>query len=184
MSGLDVEMGVQEKMPVEDQHGGCSHPTSHNCSTDPLTPSGTSTTDYMTSLVGIRARQQVLVSITLPPSSRIPPRSGCLAVSGDRAVLWPKQAGDPVHRLEGPFLVVSWTDNQALVEGAAVCGCGWADMVILSLFGTQAAERRQQGQEGEEHAQEGESVVALGKIEIADGSEHGTNLNICEGYND
>ena len=112
-------------------------------------------TDYMTSLVGIRARQQVLVSITLPPSSRIPPRSGCLAVADDRAVLWPQGAGDPVHRLEGPVLVVSWTDNQALVEGAAVCGCGWADMVILSLFGTQAAEGRQKGQEGEEHAQEG-----------------------------
>ena len=31
--------------------------------------------DYMTSLVGVVARQQVLVSITLPPSSRIPPRS-------------------------------------------------------------------------------------------------------------
>ena len=141
-------------------------------------------TDYMTSLVGIRARQQVLVSITLPPSSRIPPRSGCLAVADDRAVLWPQGAGDPVHRLEGPFLVVSWTDNQALVEGAAVCGCGWADMVILSLFGTQAAEGRQKGQEGEEHAQEGESVVALGKMEIADGSEHGTIPIIYEGHND
>ena len=141
-------------------------------------------TDYMTSLVGIRARQQVLVSITLPPSLRIPPRSGCLAAARDRAVLWPKQAGDPVHRLEGPFLVVSWTDNQALVEGAAVCGCGWADMVILSLFGTQAAEGRQKGQEGEEHAQEGESVVALGKMEIADGSKHGKIPNIYEGHND
>ena len=141
-------------------------------------------TDYMTSLVGVVARQQVLVSITLPPSSRIPPRSGCLAVEDDRAVLWPKQAGDPVHRLEGPVLVVSWTDNQALVEGAAVCGCGWADMVILSLFGTQAAEGRQKGQEGEEHAQEGESVVALGKMEIADGSEHGTIPIIYEGHND
>ena len=140
--------------------------------------------DYMTSLVGVVARQQVLVSITLPPSSRIPPRSGCLAVADDRAVLWPQGAGDPAHRLEGPVLVVSWTEKQALVEGAAVCGCGWAAMVILTLFGTQAAEGRQKGQEGEEHAQEGESVVALGKIEIADGSEHGTNLNICEGYND
>ena len=141
-------------------------------------------TDYMTSLVGVVARQQVLVSITLPPSSRIPPRSGCLAVADDRAVLWPQGAGDPAHRLEGPVLVVYWTDKQAMVEGAAVCGCGWAAMVILTLFGTQAAEGRQKGQEGEEHAQEGESVVALGKIEIADGSEHGTNLNICEGYND
>jgi len=110
-------------------------------------------TDYMASLVGVVARQQVLVSITLPPSSRIPPRSGCLAAAGDRAVLWPQGAGDPAHRLEGPVLAVSWTDNQAWVEGAAVCGCGRADMVILSLFGTQAAEGRQKGQEGEEHAQ-------------------------------
>ena len=141
-------------------------------------------TDYMTSLVGVVARQQVLVSITLPPSSRIPPRSGCLAVSGDRAVLWPQGAGDPAHRLEGPVLVVYWTDKQAMVEGAAVCGCGWAAMVILTLFGTQAAEGRQKGQEGEEHAQDGESVITLGKIQIADGSEHGTNLNICEGHND
>ena len=111
--------------------------------------------DYMTSLVGVVARQQVLVSITLPPSSRIPPRSDCLAVADDRAVLWPQGAGDPAHRLEGPVLVVYWTDKQAMVEGAAVCGCGWAAMVILTLFGTQAAEGRQKGQEGEEHAQEG-----------------------------
>ena len=91
-------------------------------------------TDYMTSLVGVVARQQVLVSITLPPSLRIPPRSGCLAAARDRAVLWPKQAGDPVHRLEGPVLVVSWTDNQALVEGAAVCGCGWTAMLENAYF--------------------------------------------------
>ena len=57
-------------------------------------------------------------------------------------------------------------------------------MVIFGLFGTQAAEGRQKGQEGEEHAQEGESVVALGKIEIADGSKHGMNLNIYEGHTD
>jgi hypothetical protein len=135
-------------------------------------------------LVGVVARPQVLVSITLPPSSRIPPRSGCLAVSGDRAILWPQGAGDPAHRLEGPVLVVSWTDNQAWVEGSGVCVCGRTDMVIFGLFGTQAAEGRQKGQEGEEHAQDGESVITLGKIQIADGSEHGTNLNICEGHND
>jgi len=138
----------------------------------------------MTSLVGVVARQQVLVSITLPPSSRIPPRSGCLAVADDRAVLWPQGAGDPAHRLEGPVLVVSWTDNQAWVGGSGVCVCGRTDMVIFGLFGTQAAEGRQKGQEGEEHAQDGESVITLGKIQIADGSEHGTNLNICEGHND
>eukprot|EP01044_Picomonas_judraskeda_P031156 COSAG03_NODE_11507_length_588_cov_40.398773_1_plen_195_part_11 len=73
VSGLEVEMAVEEKMTPEDQHGGYSHPTAHSCSTDPPTPSGTSTVDYMTSSVGIRARQQVLVSITLPPSLRLPP---------------------------------------------------------------------------------------------------------------
>jgi hypothetical protein len=67
----------REKMPPEDQHGGYSHPC---CSPDPLTPSGTSLTDYMTIFVGVLARQQVLVSITLPlaPRSRkrrIDPRS-------------------------------------------------------------------------------------------------------------
>ena len=46
------------------------------------------------------------------------------------------------------------------------------------------ADGRQKGQEGEEHAQEGESVVALGKMEIADGSEHGKIPNIYEGHND
>ena len=128
-------------------------------------------TDYMTSLVGIRARQQVLVSITLPPSLRIPPRSGCLAAARDRAVLWPQGAGDPAHRLEGPVLVVSWTDNQAWVEGSGVCVGGRTDMVIFGLFGTQAAEGRQKGQEGEEHAQEGPRwdgsiVVAFAYIQI------------------
>ena len=63
-------------------------------------------------------------------------------------------------------------------------GVGGLTWSFLSLLLTQAAEGRQKGQEGEEHAQEGESVVALGKMEIADGSEHGTNLNICEGHND
>ena len=55
-------------MPPQDQHGGCSHPTAHSCSTDPLTPSVTSLTNYMPSSVGVVARQQVLVSITLPPT--------------------------------------------------------------------------------------------------------------------
>ena len=29
-----VEMGVEEKMALEDQHGGHSHPTSHSTSSD------------------------------------------------------------------------------------------------------------------------------------------------------
>ena len=63
-----------------------------------------------------------------------------------------------------------------MVEGAVVCWCGSADMVIVDLLLKQVAEGRQKGQEGEEHAQEGESVVALGKIEIADSSKRGMNL--------
>ena len=63
-------------------------------------------------------------------------------------------------------------------------GVGGLTWSFLSVLLTQAAEGRQKGQEGEEHAQEGESVVALGKIEIADGSKHGMNLNIYEGHTD
>ena len=36
-----VKMGVEEKMTPEDQHGGYSHPTSHNTSSDPIRPSAT-----------------------------------------------------------------------------------------------------------------------------------------------
>ena len=60
--------------------------------------------------------------------------------------------------------------RESTPEGAAVCECGRTDMVIFGLFGTQAAEGRQKGQEGEEHAQEGPSwddsiVVAFGYIQ-------------------
>jgi hypothetical protein len=37
-----VEMGVEEKMPPEGQHGGSSHLTARSCSTDLPAPSGTS----------------------------------------------------------------------------------------------------------------------------------------------
>ena len=36
-----VEMGVEEKMAPEDQHGGYSHHTSHSTSSDPIRPSAT-----------------------------------------------------------------------------------------------------------------------------------------------
>ena len=87
MSGLDVVEMQGVRRTLGDQHGGCSHLTTHSWSPDPLTPSGTSSlTDCMTILVGVIARQQVLVSITLP-------RSGDLTVAGDRAILWPQDAG-------------------------------------------------------------------------------------------
>ena len=36
-----VEMGVEEKMAPEDQHGGYFHPTLHSTSSDPTRPSVT-----------------------------------------------------------------------------------------------------------------------------------------------
>jgi hypothetical protein len=36
-----VEMGVEEKMTLEDQDGGYSHPTLHSTSFDPIRPSAT-----------------------------------------------------------------------------------------------------------------------------------------------
>ena len=42
-----VEMGVEEKMAPEDQHGGYSHHTSHSTSSDLTTSQYTSWTDSM-----------------------------------------------------------------------------------------------------------------------------------------
>ena len=61
-----------------------------------------------------------------------------------------------------------------------MCACGWADRVIFGLFGTQAAERRQQGQEGEEHAQVGDDAKTLGRIETDGRSELGMHANVLE----
>ena len=36
-----VEMGVEDKMTPEDQHGGYRHPTLHSTSSDPTRPSVT-----------------------------------------------------------------------------------------------------------------------------------------------
>ena len=63
-----VEMGVEDKMTPEDQDGGYSHPTTHCTSSDPIRPSATSLTDSVKLLVGIEARQQVLLSTSFPPS--------------------------------------------------------------------------------------------------------------------
>ena len=118
-----VEMGVEEKMAPEDQHGGYSHPTTHCTSSDPIRPSAPSLTDSVKLLVGIDARQQVLLSTSLPPSLHFPPRSGCLAVLVDRAVLWPQVTDYPGNRLERSALGIPRRDNQALVERVMVCGC-------------------------------------------------------------
>ena len=82
-----VEMGVEEKMAPEDQHGGYSHPTSHGTSSDLGTCLYTSWTDSMAILTGVAAREQVLLSTSLSTTLHFPPQSGCLAVVVDRAVL-------------------------------------------------------------------------------------------------
>ena len=82
-----VEMGVEDKMTPEDQHGGYSDPTSHNPSSDLTASLHTSWTASMASLTGVAAPDQVLLSTSLSATLHFPPRSGCLAVVVDRAVL-------------------------------------------------------------------------------------------------
>ena len=141
-----VEMGVEEKMAPEDQHGGYSHPTSHSTSSDLTTSLHTSWTDSMAILTCVAAREQVLVSTSLSTTLHFPPRSGCLAVLVDRAVLWPQVAADPGYRLERPALGIPRRDNQALVERVMVCGCRWANVVenvhfqALGQMGTKKAK--------------------------------------------
>ena len=63
-----VEMGVEEKMAPEDQHGGYSHPTAHGTSSDLGTSLHTSWTDSMAILTGVVPREQVLLSTSLSTS--------------------------------------------------------------------------------------------------------------------
>ena len=118
-----VEMGVEEKMAPEDQHGGYSHPPAHGTSSDLGTSLHTSWTDSMAILTGVGPREQVLLSTSLPTTLHFPPRSGCLAVAVDRAVLWPDGRLMAGYRLERPAGGMSRRDNQALVERVTVCGC-------------------------------------------------------------
>ena len=82
-----VEMGVEEKMAPEDQHGGYSHPTSYSTSSDLTVALHTSWTDSMAILTCVEAQEQVLLSTSLSTSLHFPPRSSCFAVVVDRAVL-------------------------------------------------------------------------------------------------
>ena len=82
-----VEMGVEEKMAPEDQQGGYSHHTSQSTSSDLIASQYTSWTDSMAILTCVAAREQVLLSTSLSTTLHFPPRSGCLAVVVDRAVL-------------------------------------------------------------------------------------------------
>ena len=72
-----VEMGVEEKMALEDQHGGYSHHTSHSTSSDLISSQYTSWTDSMAILTVVEAQEQVLVSTSLSATLHFPPRSGC-----------------------------------------------------------------------------------------------------------
>ena len=65
-----VEMGVEEKMALEDQHGGYSHPTSHSTSSDLTVSLYISWTDSMAILTGVGPREQVLLSTSLPTTLR------------------------------------------------------------------------------------------------------------------
>ena len=118
-----VEMGVEEKMAPEDQHGGYSHPTLHSTSSNLTTSQYTSWTERMAILTGVEAREQVLLSTSLSTTLHFPPRSGCFAVVVDRAVLWPDGRLMAGYRLERPAGDMSRRDNQALVERVTVCGC-------------------------------------------------------------
>ena len=129
-----VEMGVEEKMAPEDQHGGYSHPPAHGTSSDLTVALYTSWTDGMAILTCVAAREQVLLSTSHSTTLHFPPRSGCLAVAVDRAVLWPQVADDPGYRLESPAMGISRRDNQALVERVRVCGCRWANVVENEHF--------------------------------------------------
>ena len=141
-----VEMGVEEKMAPEDQHGGYIHPTSHITSSDLTASLHTSWTDSMAILTCVEAREQVLLSTSLPTTLHFPPRSGCLAVAVDRAVLWPDGRLMAGYRLERPAGGMSRRDNQALVERVRVCGCRWANVVenehfqALGQMGTKKAK--------------------------------------------
>ena len=82
-----VEMGVEEKMAPEDQHGGYSHHTSQSTSSDLIASQYTSWAERMAILTGGKLREQVLLSTSLSTTLHFPPRSSCLAVVVDRAVL-------------------------------------------------------------------------------------------------
>ena len=105
----ELGVSIEDMMALEDQHGGYSHPTSHSTSSDLTTSLHTSCTDSMAILTCVAAREQVLLSTSLSTTLHFPPRSGCLAVVVDRAVLWPQVADDPGYRLERPALGMCWT---------------------------------------------------------------------------
>ena len=70
-------------------------------------------------------------------------------------------ADDPGYRQERPALGIPRRDNQALVERVRVCGCRWANVVENEHFLAQAADGHQEGQEGEEQAQERDDTKLL-----------------------
>ena len=149
---IDVSGGSQQ-MPPEDQHGGYSHPTTHSCSPDLTASLHTSWTDSMAILTCVEAREQVLLSTSLPTTLHFPPRSGCFAVLGDRAVLWPQVADDPGYRLERPALGVPRRNNQALVEHVIVRWCYRRQHGHFGAFSGAVAKEHQEGQDGDGRGQ-------------------------------
>ncbi len=78
-------------------------------------------------------RDRVLL-IPIAPSSRVSPRSACLAVSGDRAVLCPHGAVKPHCRLEGwSWRQLGRRSELAVFEGASVYKCIDVDGLAWSL---------------------------------------------------
>ena len=139
-----VEMGVEEKMAPEDQHGGYSHPTSHSTSSDLTTSLHISWTDSVAILTCVAAREQVLLSTSLSTTLHFPPRSGCLAVLVDRlfsdhrwlmtqAIGW---KDPPWVYLEGTTKL--WLSVRGCVDAG---GLTWSKMSIFRRWGKWAPRR-------------------------------------------
>ena len=118
-----VEMGAEEKMAPEDQHGGYSHHTSHSTSSDLIASQYTSWTDSMAILTGVEAREQVLVSTSLSTTLHFPPRSGCLHIFFAETwstTPWPIEAS---KALIEPAHSVYQSCYRVLAEHVMLCGC-------------------------------------------------------------
>jgi len=82
--------------------------------------------------------------------------------------------------LEGSAIYPLWTGDQDFGVCAALCACRWVAVVERGHFLASAAEGRLDGQEGQEHAQEGQDMKVLRRIAIVVCSECGTSMNILE----
>ena len=83
-------------------------------------------------------------------------------------------------RLEGSGIYLCWTGDRVLGVCAALCVCRTVAVVERGHFLASAAEVRLDGQEGQEHGQEGQDMKVLRRIAIVVCSECGTSMNILE----